>query len=78
MVRILGGVFQGSPAHSEHALGSPESWRWRGGRFLLLTLSPSAALLVGERPGHVQLELSPACPVAVGEAHTRWVAFLMG
>ena len=27
MVRILGGVFQGSPAHSEHALGSPQ----RGG-----------------------------------------------
>lgn len=45
---------------------------------LLLTLSPSA---VGERPGRVQLELSPACPMAdsaVGKAHTRWVAFLMG
>lgn len=74
MVRILGGVFQGSPAHSKHALGSPA--RRQG--VLLLTLSPSA---VGERPGRVQLELSPACPMAdsaVGKAHTRWVAFLTG
>lgn len=58
-------------AHREVAVGG----------VLLLTLSSSAALLVGERPGQVQLELSPACPVAdstVGEAHIRWVAFLTG